>query len=339
MKQAKGNVSILVMFIMIATSLMGLLAMHFVNQMMEYSSVVHNYYKTYYLTKAGLELGMTEANIRGLGFSTTINNDNFFKDNFLCWEKWRCEADAEVKGESSVVREKFWDTDPTCTKENAFHLKQWENLIVPLFYEKALSSQKENLETPDSAKKENAKKKNSSDYEALKNLATKSPQFQFPRNKTPKSINLGVVALYKNGDKIGSRDKNNNFLYYDSDVIFVKKIKNPNWDTIKNFLNWYWIEKWLIQSYWNEVLTNRFLYLLIGNGTVEKDPETEKITDHSEIIQLCIKAPKSSGRKDKSLPTQKFRITSKATYDDTTVSMQAKYKQALPSFFMNIWEL
>jgi hypothetical protein len=52
MKRKSGNVSILVIFVLLASSLLGILSMNFVKQMMEQSAVVTAYYKSYYLAKA-----------------------------------------------------------------------------------------------------------------------------------------------------------------------------------------------------------------------------------------------------------------------------------------------
>ena len=47
-----GNISILVIFVLLASSLLGILSMNFVQQMMQQSTIVNSYYKTYYLSKA-----------------------------------------------------------------------------------------------------------------------------------------------------------------------------------------------------------------------------------------------------------------------------------------------
>ena len=72
MKKKSGNISILVIFILLASSLLGILSMNFVQQMMKQSAVIHSYYKAYYLSKAGIELGLTQIKHRGIGFNYTI---------------------------------------------------------------------------------------------------------------------------------------------------------------------------------------------------------------------------------------------------------------------------
>ncbi|MEI7919292.1 MAG: hypothetical protein WCH65_03680 [bacterium] len=42
----------MVIFVLLASSLLGILSMSFVQQMMQQSTVVNSYYKAYYLSKA-----------------------------------------------------------------------------------------------------------------------------------------------------------------------------------------------------------------------------------------------------------------------------------------------
>lgn len=52
MKKRQGNISILVLFVLIAASLMGVLTMNFVNQMIYDANTVLSYYKSYYISNA-----------------------------------------------------------------------------------------------------------------------------------------------------------------------------------------------------------------------------------------------------------------------------------------------
>jgi len=74
MKKKSGNISILVIFVLLASSLLGILSMNFVQQMMKQSAVVHNYYKAYYLSKAGLEISLAQVASRDIGFEYIISN-------------------------------------------------------------------------------------------------------------------------------------------------------------------------------------------------------------------------------------------------------------------------
>ena len=80
----KGNISILVIFVLLASSLLGVLAINFVQSMMKQSATVYNYYQSYYLAKAGVELGLAELGHRGVGFEQIFSDPLFMSGNFLC---------------------------------------------------------------------------------------------------------------------------------------------------------------------------------------------------------------------------------------------------------------
>jgi ABC-type siderophore export system fused ATPase/permease subunit len=60
----QGNISILVLFVLVASSLIGVLTMTFVNQMLYAANSISSYYTSYYLANAGLELLASEAKYR-----------------------------------------------------------------------------------------------------------------------------------------------------------------------------------------------------------------------------------------------------------------------------------
>lgn len=299
---ARGNVSILVMFIMIATSLMGLLAMHFVQQMMEYSGVVHDYYKTYYLTKAGIEIGLTESNIRGIWFSTQISSW-FFAKNMICGD--RCKVDTQVMGSTPIARELFRNELTECNLSNAFHFKKWDNLMLPLFSEQIFQTQKKNLEQLDSSKGA----ENWSKYLALSKDTIEKIEIQKISDNNNFKANMGILAIKKNNDwTLGE---------FNTDITYFQKISFWE-DSIKEFL------KRFSEIYTDStIFTQNFFYLLIGNAS------------DSEVV-FCVSTPKNQFSSNaKKLPTQRFWIESIAKFDDTKMSMEALYKQAIPSFFAN----
>ncbi len=79
----KWNISILVIFVLLASSLLGILSMNFVQQMMKQSAVVHSYYTSYYLAKGGLEFWLSAISARGVGFEYAITSwSALVLDNF-----------------------------------------------------------------------------------------------------------------------------------------------------------------------------------------------------------------------------------------------------------------
>ena len=128
MKYPKWNISILVIFVLLASSLLGVLAMNFVQSMMKQSATVYNYYQSYYLAKAWVELSLAELGHRGAGFEQTFSDPSFLSGNFLC--AWRCTMSFDLSWTSTNLSQQF-RTDSGC--QSPFVLSGGASLIVPLF--------------------------------------------------------------------------------------------------------------------------------------------------------------------------------------------------------------
>jgi hypothetical protein len=72
----KGNISLLVIFVLLASSLIALLAMHQIQNLMSYGGLTSRYFKAHYLAKAGLELALTETSLREAGFQVQVDSGN-----------------------------------------------------------------------------------------------------------------------------------------------------------------------------------------------------------------------------------------------------------------------
>jgi len=128
----QGNISILVLFILIASSLMWVLTMNFVNQMLRSSDAMVSYYKSYYLAQGGLELMLTEAKNRGIWFETIIETgSSLFKDNFECEN---CDFTAKMKWTNTILSKEFWK-ESTGTCISPIVLAQGESLMLPMIKE------------------------------------------------------------------------------------------------------------------------------------------------------------------------------------------------------------
>lgn len=66
MKHKKGNISIFVIFILLASSLLGLLSLLFIQKLLRYQNIAIKYYQSYYSAKAGLEIALALHKIRGV---------------------------------------------------------------------------------------------------------------------------------------------------------------------------------------------------------------------------------------------------------------------------------
>lgn len=125
----KGNISILVIFVLLASSLLGILAMNFVQQMMKQSAVVNAYYKTYYISKAWIELWLTQIQHRGIWFNYSVfTGDAIVLNNLLCQPN--CSLSTTLSGTAWFLSQKFRQGS-TC--QSPYVLSGGESLIIPLF--------------------------------------------------------------------------------------------------------------------------------------------------------------------------------------------------------------
>lgn len=132
-KNPKWNVLFLVILVMLTASMMWLLTMNVLKQMFSYTIDLDWYYNGYYVSKAWLELALTEISNSKIWFSHQLTWWNsIFADNFSCGDN--CDINLQVQGRANDLNEYFWD-DTGCTSENAFRLAWWESFVLPLFYQ------------------------------------------------------------------------------------------------------------------------------------------------------------------------------------------------------------
>ncbi len=84
-KKLKGNISLLVILILLASSVISLLSINQIQRLITYGNMTFNYFRAFYIAKAGTELWLTEVYNRWDGFNQTINTgDSIVQDN-LVW--------------------------------------------------------------------------------------------------------------------------------------------------------------------------------------------------------------------------------------------------------------
>lgn len=129
MKNKKWNISILVIFILLASSLIWILTSNYVRELLSYSDGISKYYKTYYISKWWLELALAQINNRGVWFQYTISswNDISYSNFLFTWA-------------SSFVSDVHW-VDPKISKsfdqstwcKYPFSLSGGDSVVLPLF--------------------------------------------------------------------------------------------------------------------------------------------------------------------------------------------------------------
>lgn len=75
-KKLKGNISLLVILILLASSVISLLSINQIQRLLTYWNTTFNYFRAFYLAKAGTELGLTEVYYREAWFQQNISSWN-----------------------------------------------------------------------------------------------------------------------------------------------------------------------------------------------------------------------------------------------------------------------
>jgi len=129
-KKKSWNISILVIFILLASGIIGILTMYFVRQILHYNGTVLSYYKSYYLAQAGLELSLAQTTYRKIWFEYSVHSwDAIIQENFDCYA---CNFETTISGNTNYLSKSFLPVE-TCTEDIAFSLSAGESLVLPLY--------------------------------------------------------------------------------------------------------------------------------------------------------------------------------------------------------------
>lgn len=139
----RGNISMLVMFVLLACSLLGLLTVHFLKNMFTQYGQILSYYKTYYLAKAGIETALTQLQHRGLGFSESVSSlDSLVRDNI---KEPQSSFSFSIVGKSNFLSTSLLDSG-SC--KSPFTLLSGQSLIIPLFIDNFTGTVLQSIKTP-----------------------------------------------------------------------------------------------------------------------------------------------------------------------------------------------
>ncbi len=294
----KWNISILVIFVLLASSLLGILSMNFVQQMMKQSAVVNSYYKTYYLSKAWIELGLSQIKYRGVGFDFIIHTgDDIALDNFLCGPN--CNLSMSTSGTASLLSKNFRQGSGC---EFPYTVTGGESLIVPLFRDMYSGNTTQSFQS----------------WIHYQNLADlfKNDKITIQNISSPDSATFGLLIL-------SGEDLYDNGVFFRSwslDTISLTEFRTA-FETYmagvnQNFANSYGLPR---------LIENGFkMYLMISNTSS---------TEQSFCLQTISNPLETLGV----LPTDSFFIQSQASYNNQKVALDASYAQPIPSFLFNTY--
>ncbi len=289
----RWNISILVIFVLLASSLLGVLSMTFVQQMMKQSATVTSYYKAHYLAKAGIELWLVQVKHRGVGFDYSLHTgDKIVVDNFVCGA--HCSISTSFSGTASLLSKKFWQSSGC---ESPFALISGDSLILPLFRDAYLWDVAGTFATW-------------IEYQNLADLF-KNDKIQIKNISSPDQVTFGLLILsgedlYENGVFFRSWSLDTLSL-----TEFKTAFENYMMQVDPAFAGYYGL---------SVLISNGFrIYLMISNtAPVEQSFCLQTISTPLEQAYL--------------LPTTSFFIQSQASYGNQKVWLDASYAQPIPGF-------
>ncbi len=294
----RWNISILVIFVLLASSLLGILSMNFVQQMMKQSAVVNSYYKAYYLSKAWIELGLVQISYRGIWFEYAVHTwDAIVRDNFFSGFDFRLST--TISGTASLLSKKFRQGSGC---ESPYVLSGGDSLIVPLFREIYSWAVAGTFDTW-------------INYQNLADLF-KRDKIQIENISSPDKVTFGLLILsgdelYENGVFFRSWSLSTSSLNE-----FKTAFENYMTEIDRNFVNYYGS---------SQLIENGFkIYFMISNtASADQSFCVQTISNPLETVDV--------------LPTDTFFLESQASYGDQSVALDASYAQPIPSFLFSTY--
>lgn len=136
-RRLKGNVSLLVIFVLLASSVIALLSINQIQRLLTYWNMTFNYFRAFYLAKAWTELWLTEVYHREAWFEQTINSwDSIVREN-LVWNYtgFNPYFTMNISWNFLYLTDDVRYTDK-CDNDNRITLWTWEWIVLSLFIDK-----------------------------------------------------------------------------------------------------------------------------------------------------------------------------------------------------------
>jgi len=304
----RGNISILVIFILLASSLLGILSMNFVQQMMKQSTVVNSYYKAYYLSKALIEIGLSQIQHRGIGFEYTIHTwDDIVRNNFFSGHRFAISS--YISGTAVLLSQKFRLDPPSC--QFPYLLSGWQSIILPLIKENyvwlvtwTFGSIITYQNIANLFKTDKIKVVSSSAWEVTFGILILSGNDLSPNGIFFRTWMLTSAWI--------SSFKQQFELYLST----IDSVLYPLEAQLKNRYE----QSWLIENWFS-------MYFMISNGSDIPQSFCIAVDQPNPSIPWYIAV----------LPTDTFFLQSQASYSDQHVALDASYAQPIPGFLFNTY--
>lgn len=133
-KRLKGNISLLVILILLASSVISLLSINQIQRLLTYWNMTFNYFRAFYLAKAWTELWLTEVYNSGDGFNHSISGDNLIIQDNLVWtySGFNPYFNMAITGRFFHLTEDIRKSDE-CGSWNKIKLATWAWIMLSLF--------------------------------------------------------------------------------------------------------------------------------------------------------------------------------------------------------------
>lgn len=142
-RKIKWNISLLIILILLASSVIALLSINQIKHLLSYWNATFNYFRAYYLAKAWTELWLAEVYNREDWFKHQINTwDSIVKDNLIEAYSWfNPYFDVDINSNFKYLTD---DIRYDCSNENKITLGTWEGIMLALFKDNTTSTNKDN---------------------------------------------------------------------------------------------------------------------------------------------------------------------------------------------------
>ena len=136
-KRLKGNVSLLVIFVLLASSVIALLSINQIQHLLAYWNMTFNYFRAFYLAKAWTELGLTEVYYREAWFEDSVGSwDAIVTWNLIpLYSGFNPYFTMDISWSFLHLTDDVRYTDK-CDGDNRITLGTWEWIVLSLFFDK-----------------------------------------------------------------------------------------------------------------------------------------------------------------------------------------------------------
>lgn len=131
-KKLNGNISLLVILVLLASSVIALLSINQIQHLMTYGNMTFNYFRSYYLAKAWTELWLTEVYNRDSWFENHVQSGDAIVTENLVWiyTGFNPYFTMNIQSSFKVLTD---DVRFGCEEWNRIELWAWDGIVIPLF--------------------------------------------------------------------------------------------------------------------------------------------------------------------------------------------------------------